>query len=186
MPVLSMLYAAVGDEPRYRLRLEEIYRIYCRRMLRVAMDVLHERDAAEDAVHDAFLGIARRMDTLSRLREDEVRHYVLRAAQNAAISRLRAQREELPLEEAAAETEADFFALLCAKDDMEELLGVMAQLPPVYRDALYYRYVMELSLPEAAQLLGVKPETLRKQTSRARALLAKKLREKGWDANGCQ
>ena len=69
---------------------------------------------------------------------------------------------------------------------MEELLGVMAQLPPVYRDALYYRYVMELSLPEAARLLDVKPETLRKQTSRARALLAKKLREKGWDANGCQ
>ena len=99
MPVLSMLYAAVGDEPRYRLRLEEIYRIYCRRMLRVAMDVLHERDEAEDAVHDAFLGIAHRMDTLSRLREDEVRHYVLRAAQNAAISRLRDRKEEFPLEE---------------------------------------------------------------------------------------
>ena len=184
--MLSMLYAAVGDAPKHRLRLEEIYHAYCHRMLRVAEDVLHDRHGAEDAVHDAFLGIARNMDTLSRLGEDEVRHYVLRAAQNAAISRLRAQREELPLEEAVAVTEADFFALLCAKDDMEELLGVMAQLPPVYRDALYYRYVMELSLPEAAQLLGVKPETLRKQTSRARALLAKKLREKGWDANGRQ
>ncbi len=186
MPVLSMLYAAVGDEPRYRLRLEEIYHTYCRRMLRVAMDVLHDRDTAEDAVHDAFLGIARHMGTLSRLREDEVRHYVLRAAQNAAISRLRARPEELSLEEAAAVAEEDFFALLCAKDDREELMAIMAQLPSMYRDALYYRYVMELPLSEAAQLLGVKPETLRKQASRARNLLAKKLREKGWDAHGRQ
>ena len=183
--MLAMLYAAVGDAPKHRLRLEEIYHAYCHRMLRVAEDVLHDRHGAEDAVHDAFLGIARNMDTLSRLREDEVRHYVLRAAQNAAISRLR-QRREVPLEEAAAVAEEDFFALLCAKDDLAELLAAMAQLPAVYRDALYYRYVMELSLSEAAQLLGVKSETLRKQTSRARDLLAKKLREKGWGANGRQ
>ena len=91
MPVLSVLYAAC-DEPKHRLRLEEIYHAYCRRMLHVADGVLHDRHAAEDAVHDAFLGIARHMDTLSRLQEDEVRHYVLRAAQNAAISRLRRQK----------------------------------------------------------------------------------------------
>ena len=185
MPVLSMLYA-VCDEPQHRLRLEEIYRTYCRRMLRVAMDVLHDRDAAEDAVHDAFLGIARHMDTLSRLQEDEVRHYVLRAAQNAAISRLRRQKAELPLENAAAVAEEDFFALLCAGEDAEELLAVMAQLPTAYRDALYVRYVMELPLREAAEMLQVKPETLRKQAARARDLLAKKLREKGWDENGRQ
>ena len=184
MPVLAMI-CAVCDEPKHRLRLEEIYHTYCRRMLHVAEGVLHERDAAEDAVHDAFVGIARNMDALSRLREDEVRHYVLRAAQNAAISRLR-QARELPLEDAASVAEEDFFTLLCAKEDAAELAAVMAQLPAMYRDAIYYRYVMELPLREAAQLLGVKPETLRKQTSRARDLLAKKLREKGWDEHGRQ
>lgn len=183
--MLSVPYAAC-DEPKHRLRLEEIYRAYCRRMLRVAEGVLRDRCAAEDAVHDAFLGIARHMDTLSRLQEDEVRHYVLRAAQNAAISRLRGQKEELPLSDAAAVAEEDFFTLLCAKDDLQELLAVMAQLPQAYRDALYCRYVMELPLREAAELLGVKPETLRKQVARARDLLAKKLREKGWDVYGRQ
>lgn len=184
--MLPVVYAMALDEPKHRLRLEEIYRVYCRRMLRVAMDVLHDRAAAEDAVHDAFLGIARHMDTLSRLQEDEVRHYVLRAAQNAAISRLRRQKAELPLVDAAAVAEEDFFALLCAREDVEELLRAMAQLPAAYRDALYVRYVMELPLREAAEMLGVKPETLRKQASRARDLLAKKLREKGWDGNGRQ
>lgn len=184
--MLSVLYAAVGDAPKDRLRLEEIYHTYCRRMLRVAMGVLHEHDAAEDAVHDAFVGIARHTDALSRLREDEVRHYVLRAAQNAAISRLRARAEELPLEEAAAVAEEDFVALLCVREDVEELMAAMAQLPAAYRDALYARYVMELPLQEAAQMLGVKPETLRKQASRGKDLLAKKLREKGWDAYGRQ
>ena len=186
MPVLSVLHTAVGDAPKDRLRLEEIYHTYCRRMLRVAWGVLRDREAAEDAVHDAFVGIARHMDTLSRLRENEVRHYVLRAAQNAAISRLRGQQEELPLEDAAAVAEEDFVALLCAKEDMEELMATMAQLPAAYRDALYTRYVMELPLREAAEMLGVKAETLRKQTARAKDLLAKKLREKGWDAYGRQ
>ena len=185
MPVLSVPYAAC-DEPKHRLRLEEIYHAYCRRMLHVADGVLHDRHAAEDAVHDAFLGIARHMDTLSRLQEDEVRHYVLRAAQNAAISRLRRQKVELPLEDAAAVAEEDFFALLCARDDGKALLSAMGQLPAAYRDALYARYVMELPLREAAEMLGVKPETLRKQVARARDLLAKKLREKGWDVYGRQ
>lgn len=185
MPVLSMRYAAVGDEPKHRLRLAEIYHAYCCRMLYVAEGVLHDRDAAEDAVHDAFVGIARNMDTLSRLPEDEVRHYVLRAAKNAALGRLR-QAQELPLEEAAAVADEDFFALLCAKEDAAELAAVMAQLPERYRDALYVRYVMELPLREAAQLLGMKPETLRKQASRGKDLLAKKLREKGWDVYGRQ
>lgn len=185
MPVLSVLYA-VCDEPKHRLRLEEIYHAYCRRMLHVAEGVLHDRDAAEDAVHDAFLGIVRHMDTLSRLQEDEVRHYVLRAAQNAAISRLRGQKVELPLEVAAAVAEEDFFALLCARDDGKALLSAMGQLPAAYRDALYARYVMELPLREAAEMLGVKPETLRKQAARARDLLTKKLRERGWDAYGRQ
>lgn len=185
MPVLTMICAVCG-EPKRRLRLEEIYRAYCRRMLRVAEGVLHDRAAAEDAVHDAFVGIARHMDTLSQLREDEVRHYVLRAAQNAALSRLRGRREELPLEEAAAVAEEDLFALLCAKDDREELLAAMARLPRAYRDALYVRYVMELPLREAAELLGVKPETLRKQAARGKDLLAKDLLEKGWNAYGRQ
>lgn len=185
MPVLSVLYAAC-DEPKHRLRLEEIYHTYCRRMLHVAEGVLHDHDAAEDAVHDAFLGIVRHMDTLSRLQEDEVRHYVLRAAQNAAISRLRGQKVELPLEDAAAVAEEDFFALLCAREDAEALLAAMEELPEHYRDALYYRYVMELPLREAAEMLGVKPETLRKQVARARDLLTKKLREKGWDVHGRQ
>ena len=184
--MLPMVYTMALDELKHRLRLEEIYRAYCRRMLRVAEGVLHDRAAAADAVHDAFLGIARHMDTLSRLREDEVRHYVLRAAQNAALSRLRGQREELPLSDAAAVAEENFFALLCAKDDVEELLAVMAQLPAAYRDALYCRYVMELPLQEAARLLGVKPETLRKQAARGKDLLAQKLREKGWDGHGRQ
>ena len=82
--------------------------------------------------------------------------------------------------------EEDFFALLCAEDDREALLSAMGQLPAAYRDALYVRYVMELPLREAAELLGVKPETLRKQVARARDLLAKKLREKGWDVYGRQ
>ena len=105
---------------------------------------------------------------------------------DAAISRLRGQQEELPLEDAAAVAEEDFVALLCAKEDMEELMATMAQLPAAYRDALYTRYVMELPLREAAEMLGVKAETLRKQTARAKDLLAKKLREKGWDAYGRQ
>ena len=57
MPVLSVLHTAVGDAPKDRLRLEEIYHTYCRRMLRVAWGVLRDREAAEDAVHDAFVGI---------------------------------------------------------------------------------------------------------------------------------
>ena len=96
--MLFAAYANLIEEPRLLLRFEDVYYAYRRQMLQVAKRVLQDQCAAEDAVHDAFLGIARNMATVAKLREDEVRYYALRAAQNAARNLLRDTRRELPLE----------------------------------------------------------------------------------------
>ena len=182
--MLLAAYANLIEDSKQALRFEDIYHGYRRQMLRVAEEVLDDRDAAEDAVHDAFLGIARNMPTVAKLREDEVRHYVLCSVRNAALQLLRGRWKELPLDVAGDVSDEDFFALLTAKEDVSEAMRAMAELPEHYRDALYYRYVMELSPREAAELLHVKPETLRKQVNRAKSLLAQKLQERGWDIHG--
>ena len=182
--MLLVAYANLIEEPKQRLRFEDIYHAYRKQMLHVACEVLGDRAAAEDAVHDAFLGIARNMPTLAKLREDEVRHYVLRSARNAALQALRGRQKELPLEAVGDVSDEDFFALLAAREDASEVLHAMAELPEHYRSALYCRYVMELPPREAAELLQVKPATLRKQVNRAKGLLVQKLKERGWDIHG--
>lgn len=169
------------EDPKQKLRFEDIYHGYRRQMLCVAREVLDDQGAAEDAVHDALLNIACHMDIVAGLQEDELRYYVLRSARNAALHALRGRQKELPLDAAVDVSDEDFFALLTAKEDMSEVMSVMAELPERYRDALYCRYVMELPLREAAAMLHVKPETLRKQVYRAKSLLAQKLQERGWD-----
>ena len=182
--MLLAVYANLIEEPKLLLRFEDVYHAYRRQMLCAAREILHDWHAAEDAVHNAFLGIARNMSTVAKLSEDEVRHYVLRAAQNAARNLRRDTRRELLLESVPVVSDEDFFALLTAKEDVTEVMRAMAELPEHYRDALYCRYVMELPPREAAELLGVKPETLRRQVSRAKGLLAQKLKERGWDIHG--
>ena len=184
--MLLAAYANLIEDSKQVLRFEDIYDAYRKQMLCVAREVLDDREAAEDAVHEALLGIACNMPIVAKLQEDEVRHYVLRSARNAALHALRGQQKELPLEVVGDVPDEDFFALLTAKEDVSEVMSAMAELPEHYRDALYCRYVMELPPREAAALLHVKPETLRKQVYRAKSLLAQKLQERGWDIHEYQ
>ena len=184
--MLFAAYANLIEDPKQLLRFEDICHAYRRQMLHVAEDVLQDRGAAEDAVLDALLGIARNMAAVAKLREDELRYYVLCSARNAALSLRRRQRPEILLGDVGEVSDEDFFALLTVKEDVSEVMSAMAELPERYRDALYCRYVMELPLREAAAMLHVKPETLRKQVYRAKSLLAQKLKERGWDIHEYQ
>ena len=53
----------------------------------------------------------------------------------------------------------------------EDLLEQIRKLPSIYRDALYMVSVAGYSIKDAAVLLGVSNQTLRKRLQRGRSLL---------------
>lgn len=178
-----MIYADLIDGAGNRLRFEEIYETYYRQMFFKANGILQDAHEAEDAVHDALIGIARNMKTVSAIAEEQdLRYYVLRAAENAAYNRTRQTKQytwAVPLEHAPHVSDGTFWDAVCTRLDYEALVDIIAAMPRIYREVLYYHFVLELSMPEVAQGLDLKLATAKQRLVRGKKLLLQEIRKDG-------
>lgn len=72
-------YLALSDNEQDQLRFESLYNRYRKQMLLLAQTVLHNTYDAEDAVHEAFLGVARNMNSINKItNETDIRNYLLK------------------------------------------------------------------------------------------------------------
>lgn len=178
--MLLCALALAGDAPKRRL-FETLYRQYRRQMLYVANDVLHDHADAEDAVHNAFVGIAKNMETVEKIRDErDRRNYLLRAAKNAALSLLpqkQRQDRELPLDSVPNLSDGDFLDRLCEKAAYEAVVSTMLAMDARYRDALYYHFVLGFSAAQTAKALGRTTAAVKQQLVRGKKLLLETLKE---------
>lgn len=119
-------------------------------------------DEAEEVVQDAFLAMWERWD---RVREmDRATGYLYRTAMNGFRSRrrrlVRAARRVLPLGR-----DEDPYA---AADLRDELVRAIRRLAPRQRAALVLTELLDYGSEEAADLLGIRPATVRNLAAQAR------------------
>ncbi len=183
--MISFLLGLLNDD-RDRQLFEQIYLSYRKQMFFVARSFLHSDTDAEDAVHDVFLRIASSCwDSVSRIQnETDLRNYLLKAVKNRALSILERQKKNnLPLEEDAPEqdpagyAEDETFEKVCRNMGEARLLQSIELLPELYRDVLYYRYVLQFSVPETAQSMEQSVFATKKQIQRGKQKLLELLGE---------
>ena len=172
---MLMMYLAMIDTEEDQSRFEEIYYAYRKQMVYVANEVLKDYGLAEDAVQNALLGIAKRIDRVRELNDDRTKAYVLTAAKNAALN---IYAKEHPIAQRqtdldAAEMVADegSFDKLEQEEAMARLMAVITGLGAASRDVLLLRYVEEMSFSEIAKVVGKTETAVRQQLSRARRAL---------------
>ena len=91
--MIPIIYADIIDDAEDLALFEEIYEEYYRQMFFKANKILNDTHESEDAVHDAFIGIARNMKTVRAIQEKaDLYYYMVRAAENAAYNRTRQTR----------------------------------------------------------------------------------------------
>lgn len=178
---MLIMYTALIDEKSEQIRFENIYYSYRKQMLYVATQILGNRHDAEDAVQNALLGIARNIKHIPQNEPRVIRAYVLTAAKNAALSLLpKKQKRDRETELSPAESDnADVFEQVMLCQDYNLLLKAMQQLPSPYKEVLLLVYVHEHDTKAAAQILGRKEDTVRKQLSRGRRQLIELCRKEG-------
>ncbi len=183
--VLSVFLALLTDEGDRQL-FEQIYMRYRKQMFVVARGFLRNDADAEDAVHDVFVRIASTCwETVSKIADEtDLRNYLLKAVKNRALNILdRSERRTIPLQDAEdgqarpKPAEDDTFAAVCARTEETRLLQAIRMLPERYCDALYYRYVLELSVPETARALEQSVAATKKQIQRGKKKLLEILGE---------
>jgi RNA polymerase sigma-70 factor (sigma-E family) len=151
---------------------DALYRAQAGGLIRLAYLMLGDRAAAEDVVQDAFCGLYRRWDRLA----DPggalayVRSSVLNGCRTALRRRARG-RQVTTYQPSARSAEA----AALSREERQEVMRAVRALPDRQREALVLRFYLDLSDPEIARMMGIRPGTVRSATHRALKALGRML-----------
>jgi RNA polymerase sigma-70 factor (sigma-E family) len=141
-----------------------LYRAQAVSLIRLAYLMLGDRAAAEDVVQDAFFGLYRRWDRLADPRGalPYVRSSVLNGCRSAL--RRRALGHRLTAYQPPAGSAE---AAVLSREEREEVMRAVRQLPDRQREALVLRFYLDLPDLEIARVMGIRPGTVRSAMHRA-------------------
>ncbi|MDX8482619.1 RNA polymerase sigma factor [Mesorhizobium sp. VK24D] len=158
-----------------------IVKSHNQRLYRIARGVVRNDAEAEDIVQEAYM---RAFASLDSFRGDaSLSTWLSRITINEALGRLRKRKRVVAMPE---NPEAQIIRFpLNPSDDPErtmaqrQILGLVERatdsLPDVYRTVFVARVIEGLSIEETAEVLGIRPETVKTRLHRARALVRKAL-----------
>lgn len=189
--MLSFYLSLIDDESQFGT-FEKIYATYRKQMMYLAKSYMKSDFDAEDVVHDVFVRVAtRHMKFISDLKNPEdVRNYLLKATKNTALNKLKAKEKSNIALESVLENEwkgysdmkdDDFVELICTKAEYEDVVQALISMEEPYRDIMYYHFVMEMSVSDAAKHLRRNTATAKKQLVRGKKILLHKLKIGGKD-----
>ena len=168
-----MIYLGTIESPEEKIKFEELYDKYRGFMLKVASRVLRGEQDAEDAVHNAFMSLAKNMALVPELDSLKLRGFLYIVTENKAVDILR-ERKRRDLEESLDEDQP----LFAPADDGEQgLAWCISRLPPRYQEVILLKYSHGYTTREIASILGISFAAASKLDQRAKARL-KELCEK--------
>ena len=167
-----LVYLALIARPRERARFEELYTRYGGLMHHVAMGILGKEKDAEDAVHEAFLAMARHMDKVGEVGDPRTKAFVVTIAQRKAIDlyRQRTRHPVVDLEEGTLTT---------VPETENGLAQCMLKLPDRDRQFVLLKFDQGYTTKEIADMMGLTLAAARKVEQRAKARLETLCREEG-------
>lgn len=135
-----------------------------RSLVRLARLFVDDRNAAEDLVQEGFIRLAR---TAHRIKDESkaaayLRSIVLNLVRDQNRRGLVSLRHHLPLDDRRASTEDQ----LILRDDQQEVIDALRDLPHRQRDCLVLRYYEELGVDDIAETLGISPNSVKTHLKR--------------------
>jgi len=167
---------AQGD----KLAMQALYARHNVRVFRFILRLMRNQTAAEDVLSEVFLDVWRQAGRFQA--RSEVTTWMLSIARFKALSALR-RRVDAQLDdeaqEAAPDDADDPETSLVVKDRGAVLRECMAGLSPEHREVLDLAYYQELSVEEAARVLGIPEGTVKTRMFHARKKLAELVKARG-------
>ncbi len=168
------LYLSIIEDDNDRAKFEILYNKYRKRMLSAADSVLHNKEDAEDVVHETFIKIARNMRSIGDPNSNETLSYVMKAAKNTAINlskKKAAENKHIQFEDVENISDGQFLEKLRIQENFEEVVKAIRGLNDTYRDVLFYYFVRGMKAKDIADLLGRSNSAVQQQIIRGKKKL---------------
>ncbi len=156
---------------------EGIMRRYNRLLFRLARGIVGNDEDAMDVVQESYVRAYYRLSQFKG--PDGFPSWISRVVVNEAISRTRKRQiktdGELDPDATPADANDRPEEIAMGYDALEIIESAIDRLPPDFRVVFMLRGVEELSVNETAELLNIKPATVKTRFHRARGLMRKAL-----------
>ncbi|WP_316174503.1 MULTISPECIES: RNA polymerase sigma factor [unclassified Bradyrhizobium] len=151
-----------------------------RRLFRIARGILRNDSEAEDVVQETYVRALTHLDAFRG--QSSLSTWLVRIAMNEAMGRLRGRRPALQLDaERENKPRAEVIQFPATSSDPEKSVAqrqiqavverAIDDLSEPFRLVFIARVIEEMSIDETADLLGLKPETVKTRLHRARGML---------------
>ena len=164
--IVLMQQVKKGDEVALRVLIDR----YRERLYRLALGLLADRSAADDAVQETLARLWHRRLRLGLVKDK--RGYCLNALRNECISMLRHRRPTVDINTLADNLpDEPPQAALLAEQRYRQLDQAIQQLTPLQQQLIRLKYVEQHSTKEIAQITGLTPSNIDTIMSRTYAQL---------------
>ena len=160
-----------------------------RRLYRLARGILRNDSEAEDVVQETYVRAFTHLDSFRG--DSSLATWLARIAMNEALGRLRRQRpgvEWTSLPPGVLEAQIIQFPLSSPPEDPEKSMAqreiqhvvehAIDDLPEAFRLVFITRVIEGMNVEETAEILGLKPETVKTRLHRARTMLRDNVEKK--------
>lgn len=169
-----IVYLSMIDTPEDRSKFENLYIEYRDIMYHVAFKILQNEQDAEDAVHQAFLKIAEKIEKVDGTICSRTQGYVVTIVENKAIDMYRYKQKHQTFE-----LRDDDEGIVIEYNGSNMLTKCMAELPVKYRTVLLLRHYHGFSPKEIAKKMGISEANVKKIDYRAKQKLRVLCEEEG-------
>ena len=150
---------------------------YGGRVYNIALRITNDSDAAADCAQEAFIRAYRALHQYDP--SLPLGPWLYRITTNASLNYVqRWHAHETPVEEFPDSAEPDSAgpeSSALRREELDEVVAALAELPAHYRAALTLRHFQQLSYQEVADALGIPLGTVKTHLHRARAALKVRL-----------
>ena len=174
-----MLYLALIEDHNNDDEFIRIYYKYRLEMFKIANYYTKDFYYAEDAVHNAFIGIAKRIQKIRELDEERIKIYVMVCAKHAAINLLKKNNVQvIDIEEVCDLKSSERVEEKVQQSEaVKEIKAFIKTMEPKYRDVLSFHFLNDLSLREISEILNEPLSTIKTRFYKAKSILAEKFKE---------
>ncbi len=169
----------VIENVKDRLKAERLYNSYRYTMLGVALNILKDRQLAEDAVHEAFLRI---IDNLGKINEDncnKTRSFLAIVTRNVSLDIYNHRKNRLTNLYSLDDEEHTYMTysvttpleILLEQEGINIILDAISQLNTNYSDVLMLRYYHGYTVEEISNILKISKDNVSVRISRAKGNL---------------
>lgn len=148
-------------------------------MFYVAKGILNDDYLSEDAVHEAFINIAKNMNNISEVESLRTKGYVVIIVRNISLNMLKKQKSNGEIDDfnEIISSDLNLEDEVLSKISFELIIDEIMKLPVIYKDVLYLSYVEDLSIQEISISINISDETAKKRLQRGRKKLADNIKK---------